>query len=100
MHAPRRYRTTGDLPAVIPVFPLTGALLLPRTRLPLNIFEPRYLAMIDSALGSYRIIGMIQPKVAGEEEDSAKRPPLTSVGCAGRIVEYVASLIMCERRTT
>ena len=88
MHAPRRYRTTGDLPAVIPVFPLSGALLLPRTRLPLNIFEPRYLAMVDSAIGSYRIIGMIQPKVAGEEEDSTRRPPLTSVGCAGRIVEY------------
>jgi Lon protease-like protein len=88
MHAPRRYRSTGDLPAVIPVFPLTGALLLPRTRLPLNIFEPRYLAMVDSAIGSYRIIGMIQPKVPGEEEDAAKRPALTSVGCAGRIVEY------------
>jgi len=88
MHAPRRYRSTGDLPAVIPVFPLTGVLLLPRTRLPLNIFEPRYLAMVDSAIGSYRIIGMIQPKVAGEEEDSHKKPALTSVGCAGRIVEF------------
>jgi uncharacterized protein len=88
MHAPRRYRNTGDLPAVIPVFPLTGVLLLPRTRLPLNIFEPRYLAMVDSAIGSYRLIGMIQPKVAGEEEDSHKKPALTSVGCAGRIVEF------------
>jgi len=88
MHAPRRYRSTGDLPAVIPVFPLTGVLLLPRTRLPLNIFEPRYLAMVDSAIGSYRLIGMIQPKVAGEEEDSHKKPALTSVGCAGRIVEF------------
>jgi len=88
MHAPRRYRTTGDLPAVIPVFPLTGVLLLPRTRLPLNIFEPRYLAMVDSAIGSYRLIGMIQPKVAGEDEDSHKKPALTSVGCAGRIVEF------------
>src|SRR5262245_44344319 len=88
MQPPRRYRTTGDLPAVIPVFPLSGALLLPRTRLPLNIFEPRYLAMVDSAIGSYRIIGMIQPKVPGEEEDSHKKPALTSVGCAGRIVEY------------
>jgi Lon protease-like protein len=88
MHAPRRYRNTGDLPAVIPVFPLTGVLLLPKTRLPLNIFEPRYLAMVDSALGSYRMIGMIQPKVPGEEEDAAKKPVLASVGCAGRIVEY------------
>jgi len=88
MHAPRRYRNTGDLPAVIPVFPLTGALLLPKTRLPLNIFEPRYLAMVDAALGSYRMIGMIQPKIPGEEEDASKRPALTAVGCAGRIVEY------------
>jgi uncharacterized protein len=88
MHAPRRYRNTGDLPAVIPVFPLTGVLLLPKTRLPLNIFEPRYLAMVDSAIGSYRMIGMIQPKVAGEEEDAAKKPVLASVGCAGRIVEF------------
>jgi Lon protease-like protein len=88
MHAPRRYRNTGDLPAVIPVFPLTGVLLLPKTRLPLNIFEPRYLAMIDSAIGSYRMIGMIQPKVPGEEEDSAKKPVLSGVGCVGRIVEY------------
>jgi uncharacterized protein len=88
MHAPRRYRNTGDLPAVIPVFPLTGALLLPKTRLPLNIFEPRYLAMIDAALSSYRMIGMIQPKVPGEEEDAAKKPVLTAVGCAGRIVEF------------
>ena len=88
MHAPRRYRNTGDLPAVIPVFPLTGALLLPKTRLPLNIFEPRYLAMVDAALGSYRMIGMIQPKIPGEEEDAAKRPVLAAVGCAGRIVEY------------
>ncbi len=88
MHAPRRYRNTGDLPAVIPVFPLTGVLLLPKTRLPLNVFEPRYLAMVDAALGSYRMIGMIQPKVPGEEEDAAKKPALASVGCAGRIVEY------------
>ena len=88
MHAPRRYRNTGDLPAVIPVFPLTGALLLPKTRLPLNIFEPRYLAMVDAALGSYRMIGMIQPKVPNEEEDAAKTPVLAGVGCAGRIVEY------------
>lgn len=88
MHAPRRYRNPGDLPAVIPVFPLTGVLLLPKTRLPLNIFEPRYLAMVDAAISSYRMIGMIQPKVPGEEEDAAKRPALAGVGCAGRIVEY------------
>ena len=85
MHAPRRYRNPGDLPAVIPVFPLTGVLLLPKTRLPLNIFEPRYLAMVDSAISSYRMIGMIQPKVPGEEEDAAKKPVLAAVGEPSRV---------------
>lgn len=84
--APPRYRTLADLPSVIPVFPLTGALLLPHTRLPLNIFEPRYLAMVDAAMMSSRLIGMIQPKIAGE--DMATNPALCGVGCAGRIVEY------------
>jgi Lon protease-like protein len=88
MSAPRRYRTVRDLPAVIPVFPLTGALLLPRARLPLNIFEPRYLAMVEAAMASYRIIGMIQPKIPGEEEHTTTKPALNAVGCAGRIVEY------------
>jgi uncharacterized protein len=88
MQAPRRYRSTRDLPAVIPVFPLTGALLLPRARLPLNIFEPRYLAMVDAAMSSYRLLGMIQPTIAGAEENTARKPALSAVGCAGRIVEY------------
>jgi uncharacterized protein len=83
---PRRYRTISDLPAVIPVFPLTGVLLLPHARLPLNVFEPRYLAMVDAALSGYRVIGMIQPRKPGE--DMAPRPALADVGCAGRIVEY------------
>jgi Lon protease-like protein len=86
-HGPKRYRSASDLPSVIPVFPLTGVLLLPRARLPLNIFEPRYLAMVDAAMSGNRIIGMVQPKVAGSE--SGRRPPvLSGVGCAGRIVEY------------
>jgi Lon protease-like protein len=88
MHGAGRYRNTGDLPAIIPVFPLTGALLLPRARLPLNIFEPRYLAMVDAAIGSHRIIGMIQPKIPGAEEKATGKPALSDVGCAGRIVEY------------
>jgi Lon protease-like protein len=71
-----------DLPAVLPVFPLTGVLLLPRGRLPLNIFEPRYLAMIDDALKGDRLIGMVQPRGSGEP------PPLFDTGCAGRIVSY------------
>ena len=56
-----RYRTPQDLPQTIPVFPLSGALLLPRAELPLNIFEPRYLAMVDHALSDDRLIGIIQP---------------------------------------
>jgi Lon protease-like protein len=56
------YRGPNDLPAVIPVFPLPGALLLPRGQMPLNIFEPRYLAMVDDAMADrHRLIGMIQP---------------------------------------
>ena len=59
------YRGPADLPAIIPVFPLTGALLLPRGQMPLNIFEPRYLAMVDDSLREgHRLIGMIQPDVA------------------------------------
>jgi Lon protease-like protein len=69
-----------DLPVEIPVFPLSGVLLLPRGRLPLNIFEPRYLAMVDDALKGDRLIGMIQPM--------AEPPAVFSVGCAGRIVSF------------
>src|SRR5438270_13822736 len=86
MSAPRRYRNIGDLASVIPIFPLSGVVLLPRTRLPLNIFEPRYLAMVDAAMDQRRIIGMIQPRDASEEK--ARRPILAQVGCAGRITEY------------
>lgn len=78
--------TIDDLPQTLPVFPLTGALLLPRARLPLNIFEPRYLAMIDDALGAGRLIGMIQPQA--EPSATNKNPPLYSVGCVGRIVSF------------
>ena len=85
MRGPRRYLHTSDLPAVIPVFPLSGVLLLPKTRLPLNIFEPRYLAMVDEAMDTYRLIGMIQPENA---EDKGEKPALMGVGCVGRIVEY------------
>jgi uncharacterized protein len=74
----------SDMPKRIPVFPLTGALLLPRTDLPLSIFEPRYLSMIDDAMYHDRIIGVIQP-MANEESD---HPELESVGCAGRITAY------------
>ncbi len=78
------YGGPADLPGVIPVFPLPGALLLPRGEMPLNIFEPRYLAMIDDALRSSRIIGMIQPELSGTD---ARVPKLHAVGCAGRITQ-------------
>ena len=77
------YARPEDLPAVIPVFPLPAALLLPRADMPLNIFEPRYLAMIDAALAGDRVIGMIQPdeRLAA----CALGPSLCTIGCAGRI---------------
>jgi uncharacterized protein len=74
-----------QMPNVIPVFPLTGALLLPRGQIPLNIFEPRYLAMIDDVLKSDRVIGLIQP--ADEASESAA-PALLPVGCAGRLTQF------------
>jgi Lon protease-like protein len=79
------YVAPSGLPATIPVFPLAGALLLPRGELPLNIFEPRYLAMIDDALKAERIIGMIQPNEHGDAP--APQPTLYPVGCAGRITQ-------------
>jgi len=79
------YRLAKDLPPAIPVFPLTGALLLPGGRMPLNVFEPRYLQMIDQAMAGSRLIGMIQPSLDGALRDDGE-PELCSVGCAGRII--------------
>ena len=79
------YNKPADLPQKLPVFPLPGALLLPRADLPLNIFEPRYLEMISDALSGERMIGIIQPK---DDSDTAERPELMKVGCAGRITSY------------
>jgi hypothetical protein len=77
------YRKTSDLPDMLAVFPLPGALLLPRWQLPLNIFEPRYLNMIDDAMTGSRLIGMVQA-MGGPKT----RPSLADVGCAGRITTY------------
>ena len=77
------YRGPSDCPDVIPIFPLPGALLLPRGQMPINIFEPRYLSMVDDALKGHRVIGMIQPEDGGP----ASRPRLYPVGCAGRITQ-------------
>jgi len=79
------YRRGADLPATIPVFPLAGALLLPGGRMPLNIFEPRYLQMVDEAVGGARLIGIIQPSLDGALRDDGE-PDLCNVGCAGRII--------------
>jgi Lon protease-like protein len=78
------YQSLEDLPEVIPIFPLDGALLLPGAGLPLNIFEPRYLNMIDDAMSGHRIIGMVQTVPGGSPE----KPSLTSIGCAGRVTSY------------
>ncbi len=94
------YIRAADLPQVIPVFPLSGVLLLPRGQLPLNIFEPRYLNMIDDAMAGDRIIGMIQPSGGSQTQ-----PRLSPVGCAGRITSfnetsdgrYLITLTGCSR---
>ena len=81
------YRGPADLPDIVPVFPLPGALLLPRGQMPLNIFEPRYLAMVDDALRSgHRLIGMIQPDAA--HSSNPERPALFHIGCVGRITQF------------
>jgi Lon protease-like protein len=81
--------SASDLPDLVPVFPLPGALMLPRTRLPLHIFEPRYLAMIEDCLKTkHRLIGMIQPR---ETPASGNRPAekrLQAIGCAGRLTGF------------
>jgi Lon protease-like protein len=79
----------NDLPATIAVFPLTGVLLLPGGQLPLNIFEKRYLAMVEDVLSSkHRIMGMIQPKEPGSAQDFRLKPELCRTGCAGKIIDF------------
>jgi uncharacterized protein len=78
------YRKVTDLPELIPVFPLDGALLLPGCQLPLQIFEPRYLNMVDDAMSGHRLIGMIQTMGGGHRA----RPHLAEVGCVGRVTAY------------
>ncbi|RMD48295.1 MAG: ATP-dependent protease [Alphaproteobacteria bacterium] len=81
----RRYRPE-DLPDRLALFPLAGALLLPRTRLPLNVFEPRYLAMLDDVLATReRLIGIIQPRT---DAAPSAAEPLHAVGCAGRLTAF------------
>jgi Lon protease-like protein len=77
--------TFDQLPEIVPIFPLTGVLLLPRGKLPLNIFEPRYLAMTEDALSGNRMIGIIQPS---DPLSRASVPPVYPIGCAGRITSF------------
>ncbi|WFR95045.1 LON peptidase substrate-binding domain-containing protein [Rhizobium tumorigenes] len=79
-----RYLKPSDLPESVAIFPLTGALLLPGGQLPLNVFEPRYLAMFDAAISGNRLIGMIQPALG----DAAENGQLAHVGCLGRITSF------------
>ena len=85
----RPYEHLRDLPAVLPIFPLSGALLLPRGQMPLNIFEPRYLQMFEDALRGHRLIGMVQPnELRAPLHDE---PAVHAVGCAGRITQFAES---------
>ena len=88
-----RYEKPADLPPRLALFPLRGAILLPRATLPLNVFEPRYLAMIEDAMSGSRVIGIIQPSDRSEEAEAQESPDgksfgLRRVGCAGRITSY------------
>ncbi len=85
-----RYRTQADVPETVPIFPLTAALLLPGGRMPLNIFEPRYLEMIDFVLASNRVIGMIQPRLDGARREDGE-PEICDVGCLGRLTSFAES---------
>jgi Lon protease-like protein len=85
MSGPDESSSPGELPDTLPIFPLTGVLLLPRGRLPLNIFEPRYLAMTRDAMEGERLIGMIQPSDPPIREAN---PAVYPTGCAGRITSF------------
>lgn len=79
------FHSFSDLPATMPLFPLSGVVLLPRGALPLNVFEPRYLKMVDDALKGDRLIGIIQPS---EDPDKVLKPKLSAIGAAGRLVSF------------
>lgn len=91
MPAVANYPTIEALPRVLPIFPLPGALLLPRTQLPLVIFEPRYLRMVEDVVSDHRLIGMMQPANMPTEAPlrlSTDRPQIYGIGCAGRITSF------------
>ncbi|WP_340159261.1 LON peptidase substrate-binding domain-containing protein [uncultured Hoeflea sp.] len=84
----KSYRVETDIPEQVPVFPLSGALLLPGAQLPLNIFEPRYLSMLDDAMSSDRLIGVIQPALVDTKTGKGPVEDLCRVGCLGRITSF------------
>jgi hypothetical protein len=84
---PRRPQSVADLPDSVPVFPLTGALLLPFAQRPLNIFEPRFVEMVDAALCGDRLIGLVQPQDTSIESPRG-RAPLEQIGCLGRLSHF------------
>ena len=88
-----RYRNVADMPKVLPLFPLRGAILLPRASLTLNVFEPRYLALVDHALAGDRLMGVVQPapEAGNAESPAGKTFPIRRVGCAGRISSFTES---------
>ena len=86
----KRPASPADLPASVPVFPLNGGLLLPFAHRPLNVFEPRYLEMVDAALRGDRLVGLIQPQDSSEESPRG-RAPLQKIGCLGRITHFEES---------
>lgn len=87
---PRRYNSTTDLPGEIAVFPLAGAILLPRASLPLNIFEPRYLQLFEDVMSTTRLVGIVQPVGEGGPTGSPqdRAAALREIGCAGRVTTY------------
>ena len=87
MSAISRYRQPSDLPPSIPIFPLRGAILLPRATMPLNVFEPRYLVMIEDVMRGERLVGIIQPK-SDVESPPGKSVDLKPIGCVGRVTSY------------
>ena len=83
-----RYGGPADLPQRLPVFPLQGAILLPRATLPLNVFEPRYLQMLEDVMSTARVLCIVQPATSEEESPAGKAVALRRVGCVGRVTSY------------
>lgn len=84
----KRPRSGSDIDSSVCLFPLSGALLLPHTQRPLVIFEPRYISLVDAALGGNRLVGLIQPENDDEESPADQQAPLRSVGCLGYITQF------------